>query len=314
MFSVFGPRYPVTGTQRAPYGVPVVRRGDYYAGRDGRVWYEIAPEEGGPMISYGPGLGDGEWTPWRIFSAISSLGVTEAARAVTGAQPSPQNTYDTVAASVNVGVARAEAQAAQGKADVGGVATAGIGTGGVVTGSGRSGTHVRTLQNAMIAAGCTLPRYGADGIWGSETQMAFTSCFAPRVGGLEAAYAQYPFARDLMGQTSTGGTARQPTGGATRTPSGTTPPPPIEAGFFSVSNPWMWVVITVGFVGIAGVGYFVTRPKPGAPYGELPDEELERAILEKAARAEYLEAELAKRGAKGQQTAARRAVAQELGL
>lgn len=51
--------------------------------------------------------------------------------------------------------------------------------------------NVQAVQNAILAANCTLPRYGADGRWGSETE-AGVRCLAQRQGW-NTVMMQYPW-------------------------------------------------------------------------------------------------------------------------
>ena len=54
-------------------------------------------------------------------------------------------------------------------------------------GEGDQGAFVREIQNQLLRAGMSLPRYGADGIFGPETEMAvmrFQRKYGVRVDGL----------------------------------------------------------------------------------------------------------------------------------
>ena len=59
-----------------------------------------------------------------------------------------------------------------------------------------SNPQVTALQDAILAAGCQLPRYGADGKWGAETE-AGVRCLAARQGWSSVAQ-NYPLVAQRM--------------------------------------------------------------------------------------------------------------------
>jgi hypothetical protein len=111
--------------------------------------------------------------------------------------------------------------------------------------------QVRQLQQTMMNAGCPMPRYGADGRWGSETANAL-QCYAAIVGW-DSISRRFPWAAVRSGQPTPGGGAPAPANG------GDQPAPVTQAGVFPFSMPgvlgewWFWVAaVGIGGLGIAG--------------------------------------------------------------
>jgi hypothetical protein len=104
----------------------------------------------------------------------------------------------------------------------------------------------------MMNAGCPMPRYGADGRWGTETANAL-QCYAAIVGW-DSVSRNYPWAAARAGRPTTGG------GGSVATTGGEAAAPPItQAGVFPFAMPgvlgewWFWVAaLGIGGLGIAG--------------------------------------------------------------
>ena len=150
-------------------------------------------------------------------------------------------------------------------------------SGSLPAGSGGSNpTQIRALQQAILAQGCTLPRFGADGDWGSETE-AGARCLRERIGGASFAR-QWPWAAARLGgaaPTLDTGEGGMPWSGKMDTDvqpgaPGSRPAPgagagerqvqPSQAGIFPFDLPfpmsewWFWVALA-GVGGLSFVGY-----------------------------------------------------------
>jgi hypothetical protein len=152
-------------------------------------------------------------------------------------------------------------------------------TGETVYSGGSSQQNIRALQQAIVSTpGCSLPQHGVDSIWGPETR-AGTQCLAGTMGGLQALYARYPFAQQLMGQAVSSGGGGGGGGAAARPPAGQQPPPGVQAAsIFRMDSPWLWAIIAGVLVVGGGVVYYMSRDED---LGKLSDDELERRIFEK---------------------------------
>jgi hypothetical protein len=142
-------------------------------------------------------------------------------------------------------------------------------------GSGGSNpTQIRALQQAILARGCTLPRYGADGAWGAETE-AGARCLMERIGAASFSR-QWPWAAARLGgaaptlDTGEGGmpwSGKMENGGVPAPTPGSRPAPgtpaaaqPTQAGILPFSLPfpmsewWFWAALA-GVGGLSFVGY-----------------------------------------------------------
>jgi hypothetical protein len=123
-----------------------------------------------------------------------------------------------------------------------------------------SSAQVRELQQTMMNSGCQLPRFGADGRWGSETASAL-QCYAGLVGWASIAR-RFPWAAARVGQTTT-----RRNGGAVAVTNGNGAPVEIaRAGVFPfeltgvMREWWFWAAI-VGIGGLGIAGYLQMKKK-----------------------------------------------------
>jgi hypothetical protein len=73
-----------------------------------------------------------------------------------------------------------------------------IGTAAELPQVGAVDSRVQVLQQAILVAGCPLPRYGADGKWGAETK-AGVECLSERYpGGMASITGKFPWITTLM--------------------------------------------------------------------------------------------------------------------
>jgi hypothetical protein len=115
-----------------------------------------------------------------------------------------------------------------------------------------SSSQVRQLQQTMLNAGCSLPRFGADGRWGSETASAL-QCYAGLVGWASISR-RFPWAAARVGQRTT------PSNGAVATTNGNGAPLDVaRAGVLPFAMPgilgewWFWIAaLGIGGLGVAG--------------------------------------------------------------
>lgn len=126
--------------------------------------------------------------------------------------------------------------------------------------------QVQALQQAMISAGCSLPRYGADGRWGTETTTAL-QCLVARQSW-SAVLQQYPWIAQRVTVPDQAVASAKPTTGAapvlvslapTVTP--TTQTASIFPSFTIPGLPsWAtWVAAGLGLVSIIALGAYFTR-------------------------------------------------------
>ena len=133
---------------------------------------------------------------------------------------------------------------------------------------------VQAVQNAILAANCTLPRYGADGRWGSETE-AGVQCLA-QSRGWNTVMTQYPWLAQRMqvpaqqvAEADVPATAK-PNGGAVASvtqilPAVSTPQTTNTASIFP--SFWItglpawapWAIVGVGFVSIFILGVYLAK-------------------------------------------------------
>lgn len=69
-------------------------------------------------------------------------------------------------------------------------------------------SKVRELQQAIVAAGCNLPQYGVDGLWGSETARG-VQCLIDR-DGWSAVSSRFNVVQGLVQPPSNSGGAQEP--------------------------------------------------------------------------------------------------------
>lgn len=141
--------------------------------------------------------------------------------------------------------------------------------------------QVEAVQNAVIAAGCTLPRYGVDGRWGDETE-AGVRCLAARQSWQQVVQ-QFPTVAQRMTVPSgpppvTTTPTTFPTGVATVVkpsfsplpvpPSVAQQPPRVQTASMGPSIPttglpsWVpWAAAGFGLLGIIVLGAYMTRKK-----------------------------------------------------
>jgi len=320
-----------TRSQRRQFGIPVVKSGDWYASRDNRIWYEIAPTEGGPMVSVRQpgvpslsGLGAMGWSdmyaPWMLTAAASrryqsgecsgttsraicamtprdvgqmaAWGCVRRGRACMTRDGNSGNVYCCPSEMSARAPMQAEADTLTGK----GLTPSGetVYTGNVTTGSGSSGAHITSLQQMAQAVGCNPGTI--DGVWGPNTQRG-AQCYVQQVGQA-AAYTRFPFLASLMG----GGTAVATGGGGRRTVTptttgggGTTEPRYNQASILSTvfdpRSPWLWLSI----VGIAVGGFAIVRiSKRSDESDESEEDAWDRKLPEAEAEKEYQEEQDAK--------------------
>jgi len=67
-------------------------------------------------------------------------------------------------------------------------------------------SKVREQQQAIVAAGCQLPRYGADGLWGGETAQG-AQCLIER-DGWDAVSSRFNVVQELVQPPSNGGSTQ----------------------------------------------------------------------------------------------------------
>ena len=75
-------------------------------------------------------------------------------------------------------------------------------------------SKVRELQQAIISAGCSLPQYGADGLWGSETVRG-VQCLVGQ-DGWQAILSRYQVVQGLIDPPENGGASPSLLTGSTR--------------------------------------------------------------------------------------------------
>jgi hypothetical protein len=125
--------------------------------------------------------------------------------------------------------------------------------------------QVQALQQTMISAGCSLPRYGADGRWGAETEAAL-QCLVARQSW-SGVLQQYPWvAQRVTVPTQTVASAKP----AVTAPAVITPAEPSTSTtqtasiFPSLTIPGLpawatWVAAGLGLVSIIAIGAYLTR-------------------------------------------------------
>jgi hypothetical protein len=128
--------------------------------------------------------------------------------------------------------------------------------------------QVQALQQTMISAGCSLPRYGADGRWGTETETAL-QCLVGRQGWT-GVLQQYPWIAQRVTVPTQAVASAKPAGAASTIVVSQAPAP---AGTSAVQTasilpaltipglpPWAtWVVAGVGLVSLIALGAYLTR-------------------------------------------------------
>ena len=129
-------------------------------------------------------------------------------------------------------------------------------------------SQVQALQQAMISAGCSLPRYGADGRWGTETSTAL-QCLVSRRGWPNVLQ-QYPWvaqrvtvpdqavaaAKPAASTAPTIVVTQAPAPTATRTQTASILPSLTIPGLPSWAT---WVAAGVGLISIIALGAVLTR-------------------------------------------------------
>lgn len=124
--------------------------------------------------------------------------------------------------------------------------------------------QVQALQQTMISSGCSLPRYGADGRWGTETESGL-QCLAGRQGW-PSVLQQYPWVAQRVTVPTQAVASAKPSGGAstvgiTQVPTSTTQTASILPSLVIPGLPaWAtWVAAGLGLVSIIALGAYLTR-------------------------------------------------------
>ncbi len=125
--------------------------------------------------------------------------------------------------------------------------------------------QVQALQQTMISAGCSLPRYGADGRWGTETETGL-QCLAGRQGW-STLLQQYPWVAQRVTVPTQAVASAKPTATApiviSQAPV-TTSTTQTASIFPSLTIPGLpswatWVAAGLGLVSIIAIGAYFTR-------------------------------------------------------
>jgi hypothetical protein len=130
-------------------------------------------------------------------------------------------------------------------------------------------SNVQAVQNAVLAAGCILPRYGADGRWGTETESG-VRCLAERQSW-NTVISQYPWIaqRIQVPTQQVAETDGKPAGAVASItqvlPAVSTPTTSVSAAsiFPSLGLPtWApWAILGVGFFSIFTFGLYLARKR-----------------------------------------------------
>jgi hypothetical protein len=278
--------------QEIKWGVPVVKNGDWLATRTGKLPYMKTMFQAGPFIKQ-PALSGLGWSDIGLWDTIvgggcssirsyricaipsSDAGIIAASGCGTpgvtcttasgnaGRQYCCSQNPRTVGSSPSAPsllstVGTADSAIVQGYTSGKGAATTGVPSTAVTT-SDESAANIRALQQHLIAQGCTLPRYGVDGRWGSETSRAVTCA-----GGVSALSSMFPFLPGLAAQRIT--TTISPSGEVIET----VEQPSTLARFFDLRNPALWFSASGVLLVIFGVGYAMSRGKTSEPVERKP--------------------------------------------
>lgn len=128
---------------------------------------------------------------------------------------------------------------------------------------------VQALQNSVLASGCVLPRYGADGRWGSETE-AGVRCLAQRQSW-NAVVSQYPWLAqriEVPAQQVAQDTSKPNSGSVTSVvqiaPVVTPASPRVASMFPSFSAGGLpgwapWAFVGAGLLSVMALGFYLAR-------------------------------------------------------
>ena len=133
--------------------------------------------------------------------------------------------------------------------------------------------NVQAIQRAVLAGGCVLPRYGADGRWGSETE-AGVRCLAQQQGW-NTVMMQYPWLAQRIQvpaqQVADASSTTKPSGVVTSIAQilpAVSPPTSINTasifsslGIGSLPSWAPWAIAGAGFLSVMALGFYIARKR-----------------------------------------------------
>jgi hypothetical protein len=133
--------------------------------------------------------------------------------------------------------------------------------------------NVQAIQRAVLAGGCVLPRYGADGRWGGETETG-VRCLAQRQGW-NTVMMQYPWLAQRIQvpaqQVADASSTAKPSGvvaSITQILPAVSAPTPISAasifssfGIGGVPSWAPWAIAGAGLLSVMALGFYIARSR-----------------------------------------------------